>query len=79
MMFETKFLKLNFVPKIQLGNCLIDYAEKEKYLGFINHVIYGMMSTWAANFAMFMVQQIDCVVNFLTFPKMQKTDFHVCA
>ena len=34
-MFKTKFLKLNFVPKIQLGNCVIDYVEKVKYLGFL--------------------------------------------
>ena len=35
MMFKTKFLKLNFVPKLQLGNCVIDYVEKVKYLGFL--------------------------------------------
>ena len=35
MMFKTKFLKLNFVPKIQLDNCVIDYVEKVKYLGFL--------------------------------------------
>ena len=35
MMFKTKFLKLNFVPKIQLGNCVIDYVEKVKSLGFL--------------------------------------------
>ena len=35
MMFKTKFLKLNCVPKIQLGNCVIDYVEKVKYLGFL--------------------------------------------
>ena len=35
MMFKTKFLKLNFVPKIQLGNCVIDYVEKGKYLGLL--------------------------------------------
>ena len=35
MIFKTKFLKLNFVPKIQLGNCVIDYVEKVKYLGFL--------------------------------------------
>ena len=34
MIFKTKFLKLNCVPKIQLGNCAIDYVEKGKYLGF---------------------------------------------
>ena len=35
MMFITKFLKLNFVPKRQLGNCAIDYVEKVKYLDFL--------------------------------------------
>ena len=35
MMFKTKFLKLNCVPKIQLGNYVIDYVEKAKYLGFL--------------------------------------------
>ena len=35
MMFKTKFLKFNFVPKIHLGNCVIDYVEKVKYLGFL--------------------------------------------
>ena len=35
MMFKTKFLKLNFVLKLQLGNCVIDYLEKVKYLGFL--------------------------------------------
>ena len=35
MMFKTKFLKLNCVPKLQLGNCVIDYVEKVKYLGFL--------------------------------------------
>ena len=36
MMFKTKFLNLNFVLKIQLGNCVIDYEEKVKYLGFLS-------------------------------------------
>ena len=35
MMLKTKFLKLNFVPKIQLGICAIDYVEIVKYLGFL--------------------------------------------
>ena len=35
MMFRTKFLKSNFVPKIQFGNCVIDYVEKVKYLSFL--------------------------------------------
>ena len=35
MMFKTKFLKLNCVPKIQLGNCVIDLVEKVKCLGFL--------------------------------------------
>ena len=34
-MFRTKFLKLNFVPKTQLGNFVIDYVEKVKYLDFL--------------------------------------------
>ena len=37
MMFKAKFLKLNFVSKIQFGNCVIDYwyVEKVKYLSFL--------------------------------------------
>ena len=60
MMFKTKFLKLNFVPKLQLGNCVIDYVEKVKYLGFL---LTCDLRDDIDSFAMPMVQQIDFVVN----------------
>ena len=60
MMFKTKFLKLNCVPKLQLGNCVIDYVEKVKYLGFL---LTCDLQDDIDSFAMSMVQRIDFVVN----------------
>ena len=35
IMLKARFLKLNFVPKIQLRNCVSDYVEKMKHLDFL--------------------------------------------
>ena len=63
MMFKTKFLKLNFVPKIQLGNCIIDYVEKVKYLGFPLTCDLRDDIDMYRQLRYVMVQQINFVVN----------------